>query len=373
MTTSLNATTGLAAPPWTFTAILRKESDDPELCREPVTEADLLEILSEAWLEAVLRKGRPDVPFGEAQFECTPIFKKSAAGRIAGVAVNTFSPGRSEPHRSEFTLSALGQAAERAAQRLQRQGVLKLGDTYTYEITASRKPSAIAPASEAVQEFTITANHPPLHHVTVPLAPLLAKARTVGSVDDRMCHVFFTVEALERTEKFARKGAAQNPPVETGAILIGNLCSCPETGEFFVVVVDALEVQDAEQTKFTLSYSGKSWSRIQAVLKARQAQPATRAQRMVGQAHGHNFLPADGAPPCELCSKVSVCTRTSVFVSSDDRDWSRAVFARQPWQLCHIFGLNARRENVQALYGLRDGRLQERGYHVLPEFHAWHG
>jgi hypothetical protein len=368
MTPTLKTQATSATTPWKLTAIVRKGSDEPELGREPVTEADLLDITSEAWLEGVLRRGKPDAPFESGMFELVPIFKKSAGGRIAGVAIYASSPDQGEPHRSEFTLSALGQAAERAAERLQRQGVLKLGDTYTYEITASRKPAAVAPASEAAQEFTITAKHPLLHHVTVPLAPLLAQARTVGSVDDRMCHVFFTVDALERTEKFARRGADQNPPVETGAILIGNLCSCPETGEFFVVVVDALEVQDAEQTKFTLSYSGKSWSRIQAVLKARQAQPATRAQRMVGQAHGHNFLPADGAPPCEVCSKVSVCTRTSVFVSSDDRDWSRAVFARQPWQLCHIFGLNARRENVQALYGLRDGRLQERGYHVIPAF-----
>jgi hypothetical protein len=97
-------------------------------------------------------------------------------------------------------------------------------------------------------------------------------------------------------------------------------------------------------------------------------EPATRTHRIVGQCHGHNFLPADGAPPCEVCSRVEVCGRTSVFVSGEDVEWSRAVFRRQPWSVSHIFGSNARREQVQGLFGLRDGRLLERGFDLIPEF-----
>jgi hypothetical protein len=149
-------------------------------------------------------------------------------------------------------------------------------------------------------------------------------------------------------------------------VLVGPLCSCPRTGEFFAVVCEALEVRDAEEREFSLTYSGKSWARIQAVLKARQSQPATRAHRILGQCHGHNFLPAGGAPPCEHCAGAEVCTRTSVFVSPDDRLWCRAVFSRQPWQLCHIFGQSARGDGVGSLFGLRDGQLRERGFHVIP-------
>jgi hypothetical protein len=356
-----------AAPPWSLTAVIRLDEHGPEIAREPVTDADLVEIRSEAWLEGVLRKGHPEIGLDAADIELVPIFKKSTGGKMAGVALYVNLP-EDEPQRCEFTIQAIGQPAERAALRLQLKGTLKLGDNYYYEITASRRPATVAAASTAEEPFTVTSKNPPLQYVTAPLPPLLAQAKTIGDVNDRMCHVFYTAEALSRAEKFARKGGLQNPPVETGDVLIGYLCSCPESGEFFVIVVDALEVQDAEQTKFSLNYSGKSWGRIQTIIRARQAQPATKAQRMVGQAHGHNFLPAEGAPPCEMCSKVAVCTRTSVFVSSDDRDWSRAVFARQPWQLCHIFGLNARKEEVHALYGVRDGRLQERGFHVIPGF-----
>ena len=46
----------------------------------------------------------------------------------------------------------------------------------------------------------------------------------------------------------------------------------------------------------------------------------------------------------------------------------RAVFNRQPWALCQIFGLSARGDRVNHLYSIKDGRWQPRGYFVLPEF-----
>jgi hypothetical protein len=353
---------------WSLSAVIRIDEDGPEITRESVTDADLADIKSEAWMEQCLRRGHPEISLEELRIDLVPIFKKGAGNKLAGLALYVYLPENEEPLRSEFTIHALQQAGERGAERLQRSGTLKFGDNYYYEIQAKPRPGTVATASTAEELFTVTAKHPPLAYATVALPPLLAKAKTIGTIDDRMNHVFYTEDAWAKAERFARKGGDRSPPVETGAALIGYLCSCPESGEFFTVVVDALEAVDAEQTKFSLNYSDKSWSRIQTVVRARQSQPATRAQRMVGQCHGHNFLPAEGAPPCEMCSKVAVCTRTSVFVSSDDRDWSRAVFARQPWQLCHIFGLNARSEKVHALYGLRDGRLQERGFHIIPDF-----
>jgi hypothetical protein len=89
--------------------------------------------------------------------------------------------------------------------------------------------------------------------------------------------------------------------------------------------------------------------------------------RLLGQCHGHNFLPNDGNR-CDQCDKRPVCGLSSVFVSPDDQTWMRAVFSRQPWALCLIFGMNARNEPVQQLYSLKDGLWQPRGYFVLPEY-----
>jgi len=167
---------------------------------------------------------------------------------------------------------------------------------------------------------------------------------------------------LARAEALSRKGADRSPPVETGALLVGPLCACPETREVFAVVTDVLELLDAEQEKYSLTLSGRTWQRIQAVVRARQSQPETRHLRILGQAHGHNFLPDDP----QVCAMAGV--DSSAFVSKDDRLWNSAVFSGQPYQLCMIFGLDSAGRKVQKLFGLEDGRLLERGYYVIPRF-----
>jgi hypothetical protein len=44
------------------------------------------------------------------------------------------------------------------------------------------------------------------------------------------------------------------------------------------------------------------------------------------------------------------------------------VFAGAPYALCHIFGFNARREQVHGLYSLYENCLTQRGFYVIPEF-----
>ena len=346
----------------TLAVVLRREEDGPELTREAVSDADLLDAHAELWLAGCLRKGRPAVALDDLTFRLLPL--PGRGPRCLGFALEADGAAA----RLEFGVHALGHVASRAARRLLGPGVLKAGDTYFYEVHADARPSLRPTASAGAAGMTLSARSALPAFEAVELPPLLEQARAVGEMDERCYPVLFTEGALARAERLARKGADRQPPIETGAVLIGPLCSCPRTGELFAVVCEALEVIDAEEREFSLTYSGKSWARIQAVMKARQAQPATRAHRILGQCHGHNFLPAGGAPPCEGCAAAKVCSRTSVFVSPDDRLWSRAVFSRQPWQLCHIFGLSARGEPVGALFGLRDGQLLERGFHVISDF-----
>ncbi len=54
-------------------------------------------------------------------------------------------------------------------------------------------------------------------------------------------------------------------------------------------------------------------------------------------------------------------------------NWTRAVFPHEPYALCHIFGLTARHmrpnpDEVDTLYSIRDGRLLQRGYHIIDAF-----
>lgn len=347
-----------------FTVVLRAESNLVELTREPVTDADCVDLFSETWRENVLRKGRPDVPFEEAEMRLLPSFKEGSDFQCAGFEVACRLPDGTEA-RSQFGLLALQPVASRAAERLLQSKLIQPEEKYCFEVIA--EPGRPEPVAAAQESFAVIVKRPALTFLRVPLRPLLRESTVVSMMSDDCFPLFFTAQALARAERCARLGASQHPPVETGAVLIGSLCSCPESGEFFAVVHDALEVQDAEQTTFSLNYSSKSWTRLQALMKARQAAWPGRAERILGQCHGHNFLPNDGKT-CEACPTRPVCDLSSVFVSRDDRLWSRAVFFRQPWQLCQIFGLTARNDQVSGLFGLSGGRLRERGFFLLPEF-----
>ena len=143
-------------------------------------------------------------------------------------------------------------------------------------------------------------------------------------------------------------------------MLLGYACSCPETGDFFPVITDALQVRGAEQTQFSLAFSGQSWTRIEALVR----RGATTGMRLLGQAHGHPFLPGES---CSNCGKLAECRSTTAFLSADDRLWNHAVFHGQPLQIGQVFGLDARGQGAEALYTLQDGRLAACAYRIIED------
>jgi hypothetical protein len=355
---------------WKLWVSLRLKTDGPEVAWEPVSDEDLADARSEAWLAGCLRKGDLSQALDEVPCRLVPIPAQDSTS-CTGFAIEVTRPG-GECFRQEFPVKSLQSVASRAAQRLVAAGDLQPSGLYYFKLQAEPHSPGRAATPLPPVPFAMETRSRALTALKVPLAPLLVRAEPVGDVRSEDLPVFYTEPAFVQAERCSRMGSTKQPPVETGAVLVGTLCSCPRSGELFVVVCDALEARDAEQTPFSLFYSSQSWARIQAIMRARQAQPTTHSQRILGQAHGHNFLPSN-QPPCESCPKQKTCQRTSVFVSSDDHSWSRAVFHQQPWQLCHIFGSSARGEPAHSLFGLSQGFLVERGFHVIPDFDtaAW--
>lgn len=364
--TSVVSTAGEArAASWKLSIAIRLEQDGPEAAREPLVPDDLIDVISETWLEETLRKGRTSVTLDDLEVRVSPTWSDRVRAYTGYTLECEDRAGNIS--RRRFSVAGLEHVATRAAQRLILEGVLQPHDVYHYELAAEQSASATG-ALAGVRQPTMRTR--PLAPLKTEIGPLLRRATPTGPTGEHAgpFEVFYTEAALADAERCARMGVQLYPPVETGGVLAGFLCTCPVSGEFFAVVVEVLEAHDADQAEFSLAYSSQTWARIQAVMDARQRHRKTRGMRILGQCHGHNFIPGDGAPPCEVCDRVPVCTRSSVFVSRDDWNWNRAVFRRQPWQLCHIFGLNARREQVQGLFGLRDGRLLERGFRALPDF-----
>ncbi len=364
---------GLGADPtafqqdWTLTVVLRATGDGSVLTEEPVSDADLAEARSEAWLNGFLRQGHPDLPLEAVDPRMAPVFSDQ---RCIGFALRAEAPG-TEVSVHTFGVTCLAPVAQRASVRLLASGALGESETYSYELkprqaTASLPSEAVDAISADDGGMQITTRRAPLRYASIALDPLLAGARTVDTIGDGIMPVLFSEPAHEKSWHYARQGADRTPPVETGSILIGELAVCPETGEMFVAVHDAIEVIDAEQREFSLIPSSRTWTRVQSVLNRLTAADPGGTKRLVGQSHGHNFV-LDGEP-CARCATAVECGRTTVFVSAADRTFMRTVFAGQPFALCWIAGSNARGDEVATLFTLRAGVLQSRGYHVVESF-----
>jgi len=350
---------------WTLTMVLRSTADGPPLIRQRVTEGDLAEARSEAWLNGFLRRGQPDLPLEAVTTRLAPVVKES---QCLGYVLRAESPG-AEASVHTFSRASMASLAHQLSKQLVADGLLREGDTYVYELLPQRggltDGGPLPAARHDSTGMQITTTTTALRYTTRPLAQLRDTARVVGEIDDAVIPVFFTESAHEKSRIFARKGADDHPPVETGSILIGELSVCPDSGEMSVTVLDAIEVADAEQREFSLIPSSRTWTRVQAVLDRLTGADPGGTTRLVGQSHGHNFA-LDGEP-CALCATASECGRTTVFVSAADRCFMRTVFAGQPFALCWIAGSNARGEEVATLFTLRAGVLKPRGYSVIKD------
>jgi hypothetical protein len=353
---------------------LRWEQGGEVIAFEGVSSRDLMDALSELWFEVGLRKGFAEVGLEEVEAQVRPVYREDAeAGRYcAGFELESADPTGSRTRRF-FPREYVEPVAARGARRLLENGTLQPGDVYYYDLApgdgAARGDGSVdEPVAGEATLFGPPGRKVP-GHLRVPLRRLLehTDAATPYIADDPY-PVFFTRSARERAERVSRKGADANPPIETGGLLIGPLCSCPDTGEMFAVIVDVLEATDSEATTHTLTYSSSTWARIQAIVRARQANPATRHHRIIGQSHGHNFLPFDGAAACEECAHREICKRSTAHLSAADRTWVRAVFNGEPWCVSQVFGLDVRSGPAEAFYGQRGGSLVQRGYHVIDDF-----
>jgi hypothetical protein len=344
-------------------AVRLSRSDDASLLAiEPVRIGDLSDIASEAWRDLCLRTGHPSVPISDAPLRLSPIFAEGSDTRCAGFKVTLENPAGTNAY-SLFTFHSLRRLADRAIARLQDSAAVQRGASCVFEVVVNRSEPGDVPTTGNAAALTASVRSTPVRFVRIPLPALLKRATPVALRDDQAPPVFYTEEAFARAESCARRGANAN--LETGGALFGSLASCPETGEFFAIVRDVLEVQDADERPFSLSYTSRSWLQVQQIQRARQAAFPEWSDRFLGQTHGHPFLPNDGQV-CAECHKRATCSLTSAWCSAEDQDWHASVFIRQPWALCHIFGLTARGEPANQLFGLRDGRLQPRGFYLLP-------
>jgi len=357
-----------------FSIGLKNKKNDTIIAKEIVTVADFYPALNEVWLECFLRKGFTQVSFNDVKAAIKPIYKKGFSDVCAGYMLESMDPS-GKTVNSVFTIYSLKHVAERATVRAVESGLISADKKDEYSFILVTVPEVILQKGSDKAVFNLVKKQKDFFHISLSISKFVSMGSPVDFEDSKnngnssfWYPVFYTAEAFEKAEKYSRKGSEDDPSVESGAVLVGPVCSCPDSGELFSVVCDVIEINDVQQNKFSLSYTSRTWQRLQAVMRARQANPETQAHRILGQAHGHNFLPSHDKELCSECSKRDVCNYTSVFVSQSDQLWSRAVFAHQPWQLCHIFGHDVKGNAVNSLFGQKDCRLLKRDYYIIPQF-----
>lgn len=349
----LDAIPSIQQPPvvqWKLSVLIYIDDDKSPAGAETVTDADLSEARSQVWFDGCIRKGHIHVGMDDLKYQVIPIVIKGTSF-CPGFLIRSSDPA-GEQIQTEFGIDYLGPVAARGAEILRQAGLLGEKETYTYRVVAT-KPSAKDLAPSPVRRMRMTEKVKPLTFLEMPLADLHASVAAVANDRCKDAYpVFYSNEALAKARRISRKGAACDPGVETGALLAGPLCICPDTEKVFSIVTHVFEFADSVQTPYSLAPSGETWRRIQSEIREMQAVPATRHHRALGSCHGHNF-------------PVPESRDSSVFISQDDRLWSSAVFSRQPYQLCHIFGVDSSGNEDEQLYGLEQGRLRERGYYVI--------
>lgn len=383
---------------------LYAEDGGPIITSEPVRGRDVAEAMAELGFTAGLRRGGPPLALSDLSGTLRPRFGKTKGGEryCSGFSLETSQPS-DKLTCCHFDRDLFEPVATRASRRLVEEGLLAKGDLYYFEIDIDSEETLVGPID--IDGFT----EPP-RCAELEIGPFIARSRWVpayrrrGLIDEAYAReqlssagwpgsraaapvdgaaaladddevaddglhypVFYATGALEKAERVSRKGAARVPAVETGGLLLGRLCVCPETRQLFGVIDDVIEASGSEGTTYTLTFTAKTWARVQAVLAARQRNPATRSQRVLGQVHGHSFLPYDRGETCDGCPSQGKCQLSTAFLSLDDRSWCRSVFPREPWQLSHVFGLTPRREPVSAFYGQHGAALERRGYYVLAD------
>jgi hypothetical protein len=212
-------------------------------------------------------------------------------------------------------------------------GVLELGESCLFEVVVDPRDPSISRPQEKGIEVTVSLRSTPLTYLRVSLRPLLERATPVALLDEEVLPVFYTQEAFAIAEVCARRGAEAK--VESGGALFGSLAVCPETGEFFAIIHDVIEVQDAEENSFSLRLPRQL---VRPRKSRRAAAYPERADRPPGQTHGHPFRPTTAR--CVPNAETRDLTLTSAGVAG--YCLVQSGLACQPWALCHIFGLTAR-------------------------------
>ena len=305
---------------------------------------------SEAAAFSAQRKAHPSVHHAGRHTTIEPVPHATAGSPYCGGFRVRIDAEGIESFSRDFPSSYFKPAAVAGSAALVRKGVLKEGDPFHYLVSAH--PRGDSPSGKpriAVQEvvkplllregrFGEFTRH------SVPFGELLA-------IDPP---VYIPQEVLEQANALTVRARDK----ETGGILVGYLVQDSGIPDIGVVVTAQIPARHAQGKSTELTFTPKTWSAVRDALALRD-----NGEIMVGWWHSHpgKYWQQTTCAKCPP-ERRRVCPIARNFFSAQDENLHETIFPKA-YNVALV--ITHTEEGLrQALYGWRDGLVQQRGFFI---------
>ena len=271
---------------------------------------------------------------------------------VAGFRVRIAGGNGDAAISGDFPLGYFKGLARLVSAGFVEQGLLKAQELFRYNVLAVKK--ADPPEDPPRPAFTVAEVTPPLPLQKASLAELRDRAAPSGLMAPDDPPVFVPQPVLDDAIALTKKAGAN----ETGGILIGHLKQDTATPEIAVEVTAQIPALHTRSEVTRLTFTAETWTAVRHAIELRR-----RAEIMVGWWHSHSFM----KELCKDCDKApgQTCNVHSAFMSDEDVAVCRAVFPRA-YSVALVISDSPCSGVLPALFGWRQGLIEERGFHVLP-------
>jgi hypothetical protein len=301
----------------------------------------------EALILDLLRRGAIQQPAGLPPIKVEPIWdERAGAPTLIGFRAVLTTAG-AEASRI-FSTTYFSAQAQQAACRFVESGHLKKGELFEYCVLAISKP----PDTRPPLRFSVTQNEVPLRIKPASIEPLMGGALLFGIENSHDFPIFFHWRVLEEASVLTRKAGS----METGGVLIGDLCRDENLNELFLEVT-ALIPAKAKEELTKLSFTPDTWTDVQAAVDRRN-----RGERWLGWFHSHSFEHerADKTEPRDSSARQIA----TPFLSEEDCRLHRVIFPRA-FSIALLITDSPQSGMSWSTFGWRAGHLSHRAFHVV--------
>jgi hypothetical protein len=318
--------------------------DGTPICKSTV-QPDASPIVESARFEYLRRHGPAAADTFDREVELKPAWS-AQLGEPYVHQIGAYAGG--EQCSGPAATAALRGHADRIANGLVAEGILKEGATFRYVVTAY-------PGNEPEEA---AADKPRFQMTTRPVAVQVTEgswqelAGSLPLTDDTDYKLAVPQRILDEAARLTRSRSG----VETGGILIGHVRWDPALKDIFIEVTEQIHARHAAGTETKLTFTPECWTDVRGTIDLRR-----RGELVVGWWHSHPVRVFCAKCPRERQEK---CELRKGFLSSDDRMLHRTVFPRA-FMPALVASDTAFGEVEFAMFGWRDGLISRRGFHVI--------